>query len=188
MIETILLAMIVAKLKGFNPSKLFKAWPIYPIIILELTYVIFQTLILSGNYSVIKYSNFMEKPLLILFLILILLYKQYISAIIGSAFIVIGGVLNNIVIAANNGKMPVFPTISYLTGYVRPEMWVKVNDIHTLGTSATKLKFLADIFDVGYCIMSIGDIFIRVFVFLIIYNTIKKLNIIKTSSGVKGYI
>jgi len=180
MIETILLAMIVAKLKGYKPSQLFKAWPVYLIIVFELIYLILQVSIFIGNYSLIKYSNMMEKPFLSVFLILALLYKQYISAIIGSAFIVLGSVLNNIVISANNGKMPVFPTLSYLTGYVRQGLWMNVNDIHILGTVTTKLKFLTDIFDLGYCIMSIGDVFIRVFVFLVIFYTIKQLNIIKS--------
>lgn len=180
MIETILLAMIVAKLKGYKPLQLFKAWPVYLIIIFEIIYLILQVSIFIGNYSLIKYSNIMEKPFLSVFLILALLCKQYISAIIGSAFIVLGSFLNNTVISANNGKMPVFPTLSYLTGYVKEDLWMNVNDIHILGTSTTKLKFLSDIFDFGYCIMSIGDVFIRVFVFLVIFYTIKQLNIIKS--------
>lgn len=177
MIETILLAMIIAKFKGYKPLKLFRAWPIYLIMIFELIYVTLQVSIFVGNYSLIKYSGLFEKPFLFVFLILAMLYRQYISAIIGSAFIVIGGVLNNIVISANNGKMPVFPTLSRLTGYTKPELWTHVNDIHTLGTTSSKLKFLSDIFDLGYCVMSIGDIFIRLFVFLIVFNTIKQLTI-----------
>jgi hypothetical protein len=110
-------------------------------------------------------------------LIFVLLYKQYISAIIGSVFMVLGGFLNNIVISANNGKMPVFPKLSYLTGYANQDLWSKISGIHVIGTETTKLKFLADIFDFGYCIMSIGDIFIRVFVFLVIFNTIKHLEV-----------
>ncbi|GAA0727765.1 hypothetical protein GCM10008905_25750 [Clostridium malenominatum] len=72
--------------------------------------------------------------------------------------------------------MPVFPTLSYLTGYATPDAFSKVDDIHVLGNSSTKLKFLTDIIDVGYSILSIGDIFIRVFVFIIIFNTIKHMN------------
>ena len=175
MIETILLAIIIAKIKGYRPSTLFKVWPIYLILIFEFIYVISQVKIFMGDYSYIKYSSIMEKLFLSVFLILILLYKQYSSAIIGSVFIVLGGILNNIVISANNGKMPVFPGLSYLTGYVNQELWIKINDIHVIGTETTQLKLLSDIFDFGYCIMSIGDIFIRVFVFLIIFNTIKHL-------------
>jgi hypothetical protein len=87
--------------------------------------------------------------------------------------------LNKFVIRANNGKMPVFPTLSYFTGYAKPDSFIKVNDIHVLGDSSTKFKFLTDIIDVGYSIMSIGDIFIRFFVFIIIFNTIKYIDTIK---------
>ncbi|NFR66958.1 hypothetical protein FDF48_16555, partial [Clostridium botulinum] len=57
---------------------------------------------------------------------------------------------------------------------------IKVNDIHILGDSSAKFKFLTDIIDVGYSIMSIGDIFIRLFVFIVIFNTIKHINNIKS--------
>lgn len=177
MIETILFAIIVAKLKGYNPFLLFKAWPIYPIIFFEFMYVFFQVAIFIGNYNFIKYSNLIEKPFLIFFLILILIYKQYFISIVGSISMIIGGILNKIVISANDGKMPVFPILSNLTGYVRPDLWAHNNDIHILGTSSSNLKFLSDIFDLGYSIMSIGDIFIRFFVFIVIFNTIKEINI-----------
>jgi hypothetical protein len=72
--------------------------------------------------------------------------------------------------------MPAFPTLSYLTGYVKQDVFTKVNDIHALGSSATKLKFLTDVIDIGYSIMSIGDVFIRVFAFIIIFSAIKKSN------------
>ncbi|MFA9399317.1 MAG: DUF5317 family protein [Clostridiaceae bacterium] len=176
MIETIFLAIVISKLKGYKPSRLFKAWPIYLIISFELIYILLQILIFNDNYSFVKYSSVLEKCFLILFLILALLYQQYLSAIIGSACIIIGGLLNNLAISSNNGKMPVFPTLSYLTGYVTHKSWMVVGDIHILGTSTTKLKFLTDIFDLGYCVMSIGDIFIRTFVFLIVFNTIKELS------------
>ncbi len=88
----------------------------------------------------------------------------------------IGGGLNDIVIKANDGFMPVFPTLSYLTGYAKPEAFVIVKDIHMLGNSQTKLKILTDFIDLGYSILSIGDVFIRAFVFIIIYTSIKKIN------------
>ncbi|MGN0028014.1 MAG: DUF5317 family protein, partial [Clostridium sp.] len=75
------------------------------------------------------------------------------------------------------GYMPVFPSLSYLTGYAKVDSFSKVKDIHILGNSSTKLKFLTDIFDIGYSVLSLGDIFIRCFVFIIIYNTIKKINL-----------
>ena len=176
MIETILLALVFAKIKGYKVKPLFKTWAIYPVFMFAFMYVILEVMIFQGNYSFIKYSGTFHYFSILAFLILIIKYKLNISAIIGSMFIVIGSILNNIAISANNGKMPVFPTISYWTGYAKPGVFMKVKDIHILGNTTTKLKFLTDIFDVGYSVMSIGDIFIRIFAFIIIFNTIKVLN------------
>lgn len=68
--------------------------------------------------------------------------------------------------------MPGFPSLSYYTGYIKPGAITMVNNLHTLGDSNTRLKFFTDIFDVGYSIMSIGDIFMRLLVLIIIYYPI----------------
>lgn len=177
MIETILLSLIFAKVKGYKLKPLFKSWTIYPIIVFMVMYIILEVLIFTGNYSLVKYTNIYKIAYLCSFLILIIKYRLYISAIIGSTFVLIGGELNNIAIAANNGKMPVFPSLGYLTGYVKQDSFTSVVDIHILGNSLVKLKFLTDIIDVGYCIMSIGDVLIRVFAFIIIYYSIKNSNL-----------
>ena len=86
-----------------------------------------------------------------------------------------GTVMNKVVMHYNGGKMPVFPSFSYLTGYTTPEMLTSgVDSIHIMGDASTKLPFLADFIDVGYSILSIGDIFIRGFVFIMLYATIKR--------------
>jgi hypothetical protein len=72
--------------------------------------------------------------------------------------------------------MPVFPKLSYITGYINDNLFINSNDVHALGNEATKFKFLSDIIDIGYSIMSVGDICIRLFGFIIIYNTIKYIN------------
>lgn len=176
MIETILLALVFAKIKGYKLKPLFKSWTIYPVLSFVLIYMILEIMLFRGNYSLIKYSDKFHYVYILAFLTLIIKYKLNLSAIIGSIFIVIGSILNNIAISANNGKMPVFPTISYWTGYIKFDSFSKAKDLHILGNSATKLKLLTDIFDVGYSIMSIGDIFIRVFAFIIVFNTIKVIN------------
>ncbi|MFT5871532.1 MAG: hypothetical protein ACI8WT_000452 [Clostridium sp.] len=176
MIEPILLALFFAKIKGYKLRPLFKTWAIYPVVVFVLMYVILEVMLFKGNYIFIKYSNTFYYLYLLSFLILIIKYKLNVSAIIGSIFIIIGSVLNNIAIAANNGKMPVFPTLSYITGYAKPDSFMKVKDIHILGSNVTKLKFLTDIIDVGYGVMSIGDVCIGVFTFIILFNTIKIIN------------
>lgn len=179
MIETILIAMLAAKIKGYKLKPLFMSWEIYPVFLFVIIYIFLNMGIFFGNYSFIKYARILESLYICTFFILIIKYKQCISAILGSACIVIGTILNKIAISANGGKMPVFPTLSYVTGYVKPEIFTKVKDIHVLGSTATRLKFLTDTIDLGYSILSIGDIFIRLFTFIIIFNTIRSINNIK---------
>ena len=177
MLETIIISFIICKIKGFKIKPLFKSWTIYPVIFMELVCLFIQINIFMENYEVINYVGLLKTFYLCSYLPLIFVYRQYIYAIIGSVFVVIGGILNDIAIAANNGYMPVFPSLSYLTGYAKNAAFNKVNDIHVLGDSNTRLKPLTDIFDIGYSVLSIGDIFIRGFVFIIIYNVIKKMNL-----------
>ncbi|MCI6276704.1 MAG: DUF5317 domain-containing protein [Clostridium sp.] len=180
MIETILLAILVAKIKGYKIRQVFKSWTIYPLLLLEFITAIGQVMIFNGNYDFIKIVGPLKVVYLSAYLFLILKYEIYGSAICGSISMIFGGILNNIAIKANRGFMPVFPSLSYSTGYFKEGVFDIVNDIHILGNSHTQLWFLTDFIDLGYSILSIGDIFIRVFVFLIIYNSIKKSNIYLT--------
>ncbi|KMT23191.1 DUF5317 family protein [Clostridium cylindrosporum] len=176
MIETVILAMIFAKVKGYNIKPVFNSWEFYPVIFMELIIIIAQINIFLGNYFLVQYSGILKTTYLCTYLFIIFKHEIYIKAIIGSAFIVLGGLLNDIAIKSNSGMMPVFPALSYLTGYAKVDSFSKVNDIHVLGSSSVKYICLTDIFDLGYSILSIGDIFIRVFVFIIIYAAIKKIN------------
>ena len=178
--ETILLAFLFAKIKGYKIRPLFKSWTIYPLIIFEIIYLIGQVIIFSGNYEFIGFIRSLKPIYLCTYLLLVFKYEIYISSIIGAIFVFLGGVLNDIAIKANGGFMPVYPTLSYLTGYVKPEAFDLVKDIHILGNSQTKLKILTDFIDLGYSILSVGDVFIRVFVFIIIYNSIKKISDLKS--------
>lgn len=176
MIETILLAMIILKIKGYKLKPMFRSWVFYPMMIFTLFYIFIQISIFCGYYGFIKYSALLEKAYLLTFLFIIFKYELYGSAIIGSIAVFIGTIMNKLAMSANGGKMPVFPTLSYITGYVKPDSFSKVKDIHILGSEETKLKILTDYIDLGYSVLSIGDIFIRFFTFIIVYNSIKFLN------------
>ncbi|MGG7077153.1 DUF5317 family protein [Clostridium sardiniense] len=176
MLETILIALIVCKIKGYKIKPLFESWTIYPILLTEIVNIIMQVNLFMGNYEFIKYGEILKIIYICSYLPMVFKYNQYISAIIGSISLMIGGLLNDIAIKANGGMMPVFPKLSYITGYVRPDSFARANDIHILGNANTNLKFLTDIFDLGYSILSIGDIFIRVYVFIILFNVIKSIN------------
>ncbi|MDU4799599.1 hypothetical protein EHW71_10195 [Clostridium butyricum] len=174
--ETILLAFLYAKLKGNKVSVLFSSWTIYPLVIFEIITFIEQVMSFCGSYTIIESINKLTSIYLIFYLLLVFKYELYIPSIIGSIFIVLGGALNDIVIKANGGFMPVYQSISYLTGrFISDESPIKDN-IHILGTSEANLKFLTDFIDLGYTILSIGDVLMRIFVFLIIYGAIKKIN------------
>ncbi|ETI88529.1 MAG: hypothetical protein Q607_CBUC00197G0023 [Clostridium butyricum DORA_1] len=174
--ETILLAFLYAKLKGNKVSVLFSSWTIYPLVIFEIITFIRQVMSFCGSYTIIESINKLTSIYLIFYLLLVFKYELYIPSIIGSIFIVLGGALNDIVIKANGGFMPVYQSISYLTGrFISDESPIKDN-IHILGTSEANLKFLTDFIDLGYTILSIGDVLMRIFVFLIIYGAIKKIN------------
>ncbi|MHB1485801.1 MAG: DUF5317 family protein [Saccharofermentanales bacterium] len=176
MLETILLAVIFAKIKGNKIKPLFQTWTMYPIFVIEIIYLIFQITVFAGNYTFIPYAPVLKKVYLFLFIIPIFVYKEYFAGIAGSAFVMAGTLLNNFVMSQNGGKMPVFPTLSYITGYIRPEAFDSVVSIHALGDANTKWRFLSDIIDVGWSVLSIGDVFIRILAFLVVYQTILTLN------------
>lgn len=176
MIETILIALLILKIKGYKIKPMFKSLAFYPVLGFTLLYVFLNITIFCGYYGFIKYAGLLETAYIFTFLFLIFKYELYTSALIGSVSIFIGTTLNKLAISANGGSMPVFPTLSYITGYAKPDSFLKVEDIHTLGNEATKLKVLTDYIDIGYSILSIGDIFIRLFTFIIIYNSIKYIN------------
>lgn len=176
MIETVLLALFVAKKKGYKLNLLFKNWVIYPVLIVTFFYFVINITIFFGVYGFVKYTKLLETLYVLTFLPLIFKFELYKSALIGSICIFIGTALNKLAMEGNGGKMPVFPTLSYITGYVKQDSFSKVRDIHILGNSETKFKFLTDYLDLGYSILSIGDVFIRLFTFIIIYHSITHIN------------
>ena len=91
----------------------------------------------------------------ILYMLPLLRYRLYKPGMIGAGCIVAGTAMNKIVMAANGGKMPAFPTLSLRTGYFDPALLEAPGSIHCLGTEATRLKFLTDYIDIGYSVLSI---------------------------------
>ena len=179
MIESFLLALLVAKIKKYKLAPLFKEWTVYLVLAFLLTYLYVNFSISQGNIALIKYATVFRIIYAFIFGIMIFKYNLYKTGFLGVALIVLGGLLNSIVMKANGGKMPVFPSLSYVTGYMKPETFKnleKYDSIHIQGSSTTKLAFLADKIDLGYTMLSIGDVFIFSIVFLIIYNMIKHLN------------
>ena len=174
MIFQVLLAVILGKHKKYHVGKALTRVSFYPFYLVEIIYIAMQICVFFKNYDCIRYAPVLKSAILYTLLIPIFVYKLYIPALAGSGLIVVGTVLNKIVISANGGKMPVYPTLSKLTGYFSEEM-LKNSPIHTLGGSATRFKILSDYIDIGYSVLSIGDLLIHFFAFIVFYYTMKSI-------------
>lgn len=175
-LPVVAVALLVAKLKKQRVSVLLRAWALYPFFAAELLYIVCQISVLTGHYWAIPYASLFKAFFLLPLLLPIVVYRLYLPSLAGSACVLLGSGMNRLVIAQNGGKMPVFPTLSRLTGYFNESAMLQYDALHTLGNAETKFKFLADYIDLGYSILSLGDILIRVFIFLIVYYTILRLN------------
>lgn len=186
MFETVLLAFLFAKWKGYRLSPALKSAWIYPIFLFDMFTIWLQAQVFLDNPDYIKYGFIVKNFYMVLYVIPIVRYKLFWPGIIGSGFIISGTLLNKLVMKVNavevmttNGlqkvpKMPVYPTFSLITTYFEKGIHPNSPDaVHILGTAETKLKILTDYIDLGYSIISIGDVLIRVFVAIIIFYTIK---------------
>jgi hypothetical protein len=175
MIEVFLGALILAKIKKYPLRPFFKSWVVYPILFSLGFYIILEIMIFKGNYQWVRYSQVIHFSILLVYLLPALRFELYMPSLTGTGFMVAGSILNQIAIHFNHGKMPIFPSLSYITGYVNSQMLNQVSQLHIVGDAHTRLYFLTDILDLGYTILSVGDILIRVFPFLVVYCSIKKL-------------
>ena len=177
MILFITAGFIVAKIKGFKLKPAFKNPYLYPLFVLELLYIFMQVSFMLGNRALLDYSRYLQITFIAVLLPPIIRYSINLPAIISAAGVAVGTFLNNLVMSANSGLMPVFPTLSKLTGYYTEGVVEEINDgKHIMGGAGTKLSFLADYIDIGWTIYSPGDILIHGFVTVIIYFYIKKVN------------
>ncbi len=90
-------------------------------------------------------------------------HKKYKPYIFACCSLLTGFGLNYIVMYFNQGKMPIYPSVSYSTGYTQYDMTMnasRFSDFHILGDHTTNLIFLSDFIDVGASIWSPGDILI----------------------------
>lgn len=177
MILTIVFTLCFAKYKKLKLSPLWKNIWLLPIFILEIVHLLFQIAVFQSVYIFIPYAELFKRLYLYALLLPIIRYGLYQSALLGSLFLLSGTVLNRIVMRANSGFMPVYPSVSKWTGYFNTAPLSTYDSIHILGDANTKLKFLSDFIDIGFSILSPGDLFIHSFSFIILYSTIKKLQI-----------
>jgi hypothetical protein len=172
----ILLAALFAKIKGYPLKPLLKAYALYPYFIAEVLSLFLQMSIFAGNYTFVQYASIIKTVYLYTLILPIVVYKLYKPGIIGAILIVVGTALNKFVMSQNGGKMPVFASFSKITGYYDETAILTIDNVHVNGDETTKFKFLTDYIDVGYSILSIGDILIHAFVLIVIYMVIKEVN------------
>ncbi len=176
MILYVLFALAFAKIKGNKLVPLLKAYSLYPFVVAELIYMLLQINIFLHNYNFIQYTSIINRAYMYTLLLPIFVYKLYKPGILGSLLMITGTFLNKLVMSHNGGKMPVFPSLSKVTGYYNEAAILTVDNIHISGDESTKFKILTDFIDVGYSILSIGDILIHSFIFIVIYYTVIEIN------------
>ena len=173
----LILAVAYAKIKGYRIKPALKSYFLYPFAVVELLSVFLQICIFMKNYTFVQYTGIIQNIYLYTLIIPIFAYRLYKPGITGSALILAGTFLNRFVMSQNAGKMPVYVSLSKMTGYVDEAALQSVDNIHIIGSETANYKFLADFIDIGYSILSIGDVLIHSFIFIVIYYTIKEINV-----------
>ena len=196
MVETLIFSLIFIKTKlyiklgkfqihkeSYLIKPILKRWSIYPVIIMSIFYVYLQCTIMNQNYYFLQYQHIIKNAILGSYMVLgldvLLRYEKYKEYIIACCSLLCGFTLNYIVMHFNQGKMPIFPDISYSTGYTQYNVIMnasKFSDFHVLGDHTTRLIFLSDIFDIGGSIWSPGDVLCRLFAFIIVYFSVKEIS------------
>jgi len=189
MVETLIFSLLCLKTKfdlklgklqihkeSYLIKPMLKRWSIYPVIFMSIFYVYLQYTIMNQNYYFLQYQHIIKNAILGSYMILgldvLFRHEKYKEYIIACCSLLCGFTLNKIVMHFNNNLMPIFPSISYSTGYTQYGMITnasKFSDFHVLGDHTTRLIFLADVFDIGGSIWSVGDILVRLFAFIIVY-------------------
>jgi hypothetical protein len=183
MLPYLLLALILARIKGYRLKPVLKAYPLYPYAFAEIFYLFLQANIFMHNYSFIKYTAILTNFYLYTLIIPVMFYKLYKPGIIGSLLIITGTFLNKFVINQNGGKMPVYATLSKLTGYYDQTAIGSADNLHVIGDVSVKYKYLTDFIDTGSSILSVGDLLIHSFIFIIIFYSIKEINLTRDQLG-----
>ena len=177
MILFLLFACAIAKLNKYRVAPVFRDASLYPFFVVECAYWVLQGFAFSGDFRFLPYSAYLQSAYIASMLFPILRHRLYARAITGAGMVGLGTILNRLVMSANGGRMPVLPTLSRLTGYFNPaSLQQGLDAVHIHMGADTALNFLGDYIDVGFSIMSPGDLLIHGFTAVILYGVIKTLN------------
>lgn len=182
MILFILLAIFFAKIRRYHVTILFREVSMLPLWILEIIFWILQVCIWMEDYRFISLARWLQTANILVLLWPIMKFRLYPQAIAGAILTGAGSAMNRIVMQANGGRMPVRPSLSAASHYFREGALELSGDVrHLLAGETTKLNFLADYIDVGFSIMSPGDVLIHLFTTIVIYCVIAKCNQMRES-------
>jgi hypothetical protein len=180
MIESYVIAMLIAIFKGYDIGVVFSR----PEIVFQFFVIIFiaVTGLIMTKIGALEKMNQIKPYMVFLYFIAFLMpqivnYRAFnlIYLIVSIALYVIGGRMNDLVVKANGGKMPVYPFISVKL-FKRYAEKAKNKPIYIMGDTNTRLKILSDWIDVGYDIYSPGDLINLASYGLLFYNLIVFLN------------
>lgn len=173
MILFVAAACILARARGMRCACLGRDWSLIPLACVELLFWTAQICAWNGIYVFVQWASALQTAYLLALLFPIFRHRLYREACAGAGMTLAGTALNRWVMSANGGRMPVYPTLSLWTGYYRAGAMEAAGDgVHVLMDGTTKLRLLGDWIDVGFSIMSPGDVLIHGFVFWIVYRTI----------------
>ena len=170
----ILVPLLIAYFKGYKIRRVFEVWDLYPLFATILCHGVFIVFAMMGNHYFVQYSAWLQRAVILSLLFPIIRRQITWPAIFGVAITLIGTLMNHIVISANGGHMPAYPTLSKLTGFYREGQLEggNIDSLHVLFGENCKYPFLADYIDLGFCILSPGDVLIHSFASIIVYYTI----------------
>lgn len=190
MIETWALVFLYSWKKKLNIKLIFYDWPIYLPLLMLCIYIIAEILIFNDQYWITQYGTQIKQLTLLSYLGLALKYYLYDSEkenqsewmrfftspfVIAITCLVTGFILNGIAITLNSGHMPVFASTTYFTGYTDVNSFTE-DSFYILGDQNSKAIPLCDIYDIYYSNLSLGDIFVRAYAFLLLFFSIKRIN------------
>jgi len=180
LVEFIIGSFIYAKYrKKYKLKYIFKSWEIYPSILFALFYIYLEITIWQQNYYFLPYAQYIKTATLLSYIPLIIKWKLYEDEngfiltspmVLATLCLGLGSKLNKITMNVNENYMPSFPSNTYWTGYIKSNF---IDGIHIIGNSHSHLIPLCNTIDIYYSILSWGDILVRLYVFIIIYNAIK---------------
>jgi hypothetical protein len=178
MLIFILIPLLIAYIKKYKIREVFRVADLYPFFAVCACHGFFIVNAWLGNHSFVRYAGILQYLMIITLLLPIMRRRIFAPTMVGVGLTLVGTVMNRIVIQANGGKMPVYPTVSKWIGYYREgQLDGSIDSLHVLMDQSSKLCFLADYFDFGFCVLSPGDLLIHSFASIVVYYTVKSVHL-----------